>query len=59
MEILNTRTLNRPFRIYPPILIQATQRRQHEGHNTPLGSFSDQGPYKATVSMAAKGSIVV
>ena len=26
------------------IIIKETQRRQHEGHNTPLGFYTDQGP---------------
>ena len=26
------------------ILIEETQRRQYEGHNTPLGYYTDQGP---------------
>ena len=28
-----------------PILILETQRRQYEGHNTPLGYHTDQGPW--------------
>ena len=31
---------------------------QYEGHNTPLGCPTDQGPYRAMVSMMAKGCIV-
>ena len=26
------------------VLIKETQRRQYEGHNTPLGCYADQGP---------------
>ena len=29
------------------------------GHNTPLGCYTDQGPYRAIVSMMANGCIVV
>ena len=27
------------------VLIQETHRRQYEGHNTPLGYYTDQGVY--------------
>ena len=40
------------------IIIQETQRRQYEGHNTPLCYYTDQGPYRADVSMMAMGCIV-
>ena len=35
-----------------------TQRRQYEGHNTPLGSIILTKAHKAMVSIMANGSIV-
>ena len=38
--------------------LQETQRTQYEGHNTPQGYYTDQGPYRTAVSMVTKGCIV-
>ena len=36
--------LSEYYRPTTDVLIQETQRRQYEGHNTPLGYYTDRGP---------------